>query len=94
MINKEILNLRKKLDRLDNSMLKIIKKRSLLVDQVLKNKRFKKDIIDKKRILVILNNINKKSKRLKIDPKITRKIWLSMIRAFIDYEFRNFKKKK
>ena len=92
MINKEILNLRKKLDKLDNSMLKIIKKRSLLVDQVLKNKRFKKDIIDKKRILVILNNINKKSKRLKIDPKITRKIWLSMIRAFIDYEFRNFKK--
>ena len=92
MINKEILNLRKKLDKLDNSMLKIIKKRSLLVDQVLKNKRFKKDIIDKKRILVILNNINKKSKRLKIDPKITKKIWLSMIRAFIDYEFRNFKK--
>ena len=29
----------------------------------------------------------------KIDPKITRKIWHSMIRAFIDYEYRNFKKK-
>ena len=28
-----------------------------------------------------------------IDTKITNKIWKSMISAFIDYEFRNFKKK-
>ena len=29
----------------------------------------------------------------KIDTKITYKIWRSMIKAFIDYEFLNFKKK-
>ena len=56
------------------------------------NKKFKKDIVDKKRISVILRNIASKSKKKKIDPKITNRIWKSMIRAFIDYEFRNFKK--
>tara|TARA_B100001029_G_C15057697_1_gene455736 strand:+ start:1423 stop:1701 length:279 start_codon:yes stop_codon:yes gene_type:complete len=92
MTNKKILKLRKKLDKLDNLMLSLIKKRSLLVDQVLKNKTFKKDIVDKKRISIILRNISRKSKEKNIDPKITRKIWYSMIRAFIEYEFRNFKK--
>ena len=93
MINKDILIIRKKLDKLDNAFLKLIKKRSLLVNEVLKNKKFKKDVIDKKRISVILKNIKKKSLAKKIDPKITKKIWLAMIKAYIDYEFRNFKKK-
>ncbi len=93
MINKNILKIRKKLDILDNKLLQIIQKRTKLVDSVLKNKKYKKDIVDKKRISVILKNIAQKSKRKKIDPKITNKIWKSMIGAFIDYEFRNFKKK-
>ena len=93
MLNKNIINIRKQLDKLDNSLLEIIKKRTKLVDLVIKNKEFKKDIIDKKRIKLILKNISKKSKTKNIDPKITQKIWTSMIRAFIDYEFRNFKKK-
>ena len=93
MVNKNIINVRKKLDKLDNSLLSIIKRRTKLVDIVIKNKKFKKDIIDKKRISVVLKNISKKSRKQKIDPKITQKIWKSMINAFIDYEFRNFKKK-
>ncbi len=93
MVNKNILNIRKKLDKLDDSFIKLLKKRTLLVNQVLKNKRFKKDIIDKKRISVILRNISYKSKKKGIDPTITKKIWKSMIRAYIDYEFKNFKKK-
>ena len=93
MINKNILKIRKKLDILDNHLLKLIKQRSILVDLVIKNKTYKKDIIDRKRIKVILSTINKKSKALKIDPLITKKIWKSMINAFISYEFRNFKKK-
>ena len=93
MVNKNIINVRKKLDKLDNSLLSIIKRRTKLVDIVIKNKKFKKDIIDKKRISVVLKNISKKSKKQKIDPKITQKIWKSMINAFIDYEFRNFRKK-
>jgi len=91
MVNKNILRIRKELDKLDNKLLDIIKKRSNLVDLVIKNKKFKKDIIDRKRISTILNKIKKKSKRKKIDHKVTNKIWKSMIKAFIDYEFRNFK---
>ncbi len=93
MNKKNILKIRKQLDKLDNSFLGLIKKRTQLVDLVVKNKEFKKDIVDKKRIRVILKNIRKKSIKKKIDPLITNKIWNSMIKAFIDYEYRNFKKK-
>ena len=93
MVNKNIIKIRKELDKLDNSLLNIIKKRTNLVDLVIKNKKFKKDIVDKKRISIILKNILIKSRNRKIDPIITKKIWKSMIKAFIDYEYRNFKKK-
>ena len=93
MVNKNIINIRKKLDKLDNQFLNIIKKRTFLVDQVLKNKKFKKDIVDKKRIKIIIKNIVKKSIKKKIDPKITKKIWKTIIRSYIEYEYRNFKKK-
>jgi len=93
MINKNILKVRKELDKLDNKLLDILKKRTKLVDIVIKNKKYKKDIVDKKRISVILKNILIKSKKKKIDPKITLRIWKSMINAFIDYEYRNFRKK-
>ena len=92
MINKNIVKIRKKLDKLDNEFLKLIKIRTLLVNQVLKNKKYKKDIIDKKRISVILKNIRTKSLKRNIDPKITNKIWSNMIKAYINYEYRNFKK--
>ena len=92
MVNKNIIKIRKKLDKLDNLFLDLIKKRTKLVDEVLINKKFKKDIVDKKRIKIILNGIKKKSKRKNIDYQITRRIWISMIRAYIDYEYRKFKK--
>jgi chorismate mutase len=93
-INKKKLDLiRVKLDRLDNELLKIIKKRSNLVNEVLKVKVYKKEIIDQKRISCILKKIKKKSIQSNIDPKITNRIWKSMIWSFIDYEKRNFKKK-
>ena len=92
MVNQKIIKIRKKLDNLDDKLLNIIKKRTILVNQILKNKKFKKEIIDKKRIKIILKNIKKKSRKRKIDPLITKKIWITMIRTFIDYEYRNFKK--
>ena len=92
--NKKKLNLlRVKLDRLDNNLLKLIKKRSSLVNKVLKVKTHKKEIIEQKRINFILKKIKKKSIQSNIDPKITNRIWKNMIWSFIDYEKRNFKKK-
>ncbi len=93
-INKKQLNLlRVKLDKLDNELLKLIKKRSNLVNEVLKVKVYKNQIIDQKRINFILKLIRKKSIQMKIDPKITNRIWKNMIWSFIDYEKRNFRKK-
>ena len=62
MLNKNILKIRKQLDKLDNKLLYLIKQRTKLVDLVIKNKRFKKDIIDRKRISIILKNISKNNK--------------------------------
>ena len=92
--NRKKLNaLRKRLDILDNKLLSLISIRSNIVKDVLKLKNYKSEIVDKKRIAKILNNIKKKSLKKKIDPKITNRIWKNMIFAYIDYERRNFKKK-
>ena len=85
--------IRLQLDKLDNILIKIIKKRTNLVKKVLALKEKKNQIVDNKRIKTILNNIKKKSLRNNIDPKITHKIWKNMISAYIDFERRNFKKK-
>ena len=90
---KKLNKIRSKLDKLDNSLIKLIKKRTALVKDVLKLKEYKNEIVDKKRIYKILNNIKKKSIQNKIDPKITKRIWINMIYAYIDFEKRNFKKK-
>ena len=92
--NKQKLEvIRTKLDKLDNNLLTLIKNRTILVKEVLKLKEFKKEIVDKKRINFILDKIKGKSKKLKIDPKITNRIWKNMIWTYIDFEKRNFKKK-
>ena len=90
---KKLERIRLQLDKLDNSLIKIIKKRTNLVKKVLKLKEKKNQIIDNKRIKIILKNVRKKSISNKIDPKITNRIWKNMIWSYIDYERRNFKKK-
>ena len=85
--------IRFKLDKLDNKLLSLVKHRTKLVDEVLKIKEFKKEIVDKKRINIILKKIKAKSIKQGINPKITNRIWKNMIWSYIDYERRNFKKK-
>ena len=91
---KKLLILRRKLDLVDNKLLNLLKIRSRYVKNVLSLKEFKKEIIDKKRIKIILSNIKSKSIKKGIDPKISQRIWKNMIYAFIDYEYRNFKNKR
>ena len=90
---KKLSKIRSELDKLDNSLIRIIKKRTSLVKKVLELKERKNQIVDQKRIKVILNNIKKKSLQNNIDPKITNRIWKNMIMSYIDFERRNFKKK-
>ena len=89
---RKLKNLRNQLDKLDNSFIKLIKKRTIIVKKVLKLKDFKNQIVDKKRINAILKNIKIKSTKNNIDFRITKRIWVNMIWSFIDYEKRNFKK--
>ena len=92
--NKKKLNiLRNKLDKIDNRLIDIIKIRTNLVTEVVKLKDYKNQIIDKKRISIILKKIKRKSNSKKIDPKITNRIWKNMIWSYINYERKIFKKK-
>ena len=93
MKNLKLKLIRQKIDKLDDKLLNLIKIRTNLVTGVLKQKRYKNQIIDKARIKEVLSLIKNKSISRKIDPKITKKIWKNIIRAYIDFEKRNFKKK-
>jgi len=93
MKNLKLKLIRQKIDKLDDKLLNLIKIRSNLVTGVLKQKRYKNQIVDIARIKEILTLIKKKSISRKIDPKLTKKIWKNIVKAYIDFEKRNFKKK-
>ena len=93
-MNKKKLQIaRNKIDQLDKEILYLIKKRTAIVKYMLSLKGFKKQIVDHKRINEILNKIKNKSIKNGIDPKITSRIWKSMIWSYVDFQRRNFKKK-
>ena len=93
-MNKNKLRLaRNKVDQLDQKIFNLIKKRTQIVKYMLNLKRYKNQIVDHKRINTILKNVRNKSIKNGIDPKITRRIWTSMIWGFVDFQRKNFKKK-
>ena len=91
---KKLIILRKKLDSVDDKILNLLKIRLNYVKNVLSLKEYKKEIIDKNRINIILKKIKLKSLKKKIDPKISYRIWKNMIYAFIQYEYKNFRTRK
>jgi len=93
MDKKKLQIARNKIDQLDKEILYLIKKRTAIVKYMLSLKGFKKQIVDHKRINEILNKIRNKSIKNRIDPKITSRIWKSMIWSYVDFQRRNFKKK-
>ena len=93
MNKKKLRKARNKIDQLDNSIFSLIKKRTHMVNYMLGLKQFKNQIVDRKRINTILKNIRKKSLQHGIDPKITSRIWKTMIWSYITYQRKNFKKK-
>ena len=93
-MNKKKLKIaRKKVDQLDKKIFNLIKKRTQIVKYMLSLKKFKKEIIDHRRISEILKNVRNKSIKDGIDPKITRRIWTSIIWGFVDFQRKNFRKK-
>ena len=93
-MNKKKMNIaRNKVDQLDQKIFNLIKKRTQIVKYMLNLKRYKNQIVDHKRINTILKNVRNKSIKNGIDPKITQRIWTSMIWGFVDFQIKNFKKK-
>ena len=93
-MNKKKLQIaRNKIDQLDKEIFYLIKKRTTIVKYMLSLKGFKSQIVDHKRIKEILKKIKNKSIKNRIDPKITSRIWKSLIWSYIDFQKRNFKKK-
>ena len=93
MNKKKLILARKRIDRLDNKIFNLIKKRTKIVQYMMNIKNLKKQIVDHKRINEIFKNIKKKSIKNNIDPRITSQIWKSMIWAYVKYQRRNFKRK-
>ena len=93
MDKKKLRIARNKIDQLDSSIFNLIKKRTKIVKYMLSLKQFKNQIVDQKRINTILKNVRNKSIKNRIDPKITRRIWTSMIWGFVDFQRKNFRKK-
>ena len=92
MSKNKLKSARKKIDQIDNKIFLQIKKRTQIVSHMMKLKRKKNEIVDYKRINEILKKIRKKSLRNKIDPKITNRIWKSMIWGYVHFQRKNFKK--
>ena len=93
MNKKKLILARKRIDRLDNKIFNLIKKRTKIVQHMMNIKNLKKQIVDHKRINEIFKKIKKKSIKNNIDPRITSQIWKSMIWAYVKYQRRNFKRK-
>ena len=93
MNKKRLKDARKKIDQIDSKIFYLIKDRTQIVKYMLSLKKYKKQIVDHSRINQILKNIKKKSIKNNIDPKITRRIWKSLIWSYVDFQRRNFKKK-
>ena len=93
-MNKKKLKIaRKKVDQLDEKIFDLIKKRTQIVKYMLSLKKYKNQIVDHKRINIILKNVRNKSIKDGIDPKITRRIWTSIIWGFVEFQRKNFRKK-
>ena len=93
MNKKKLQKARNKIDQLDKEIFYLIKKRTTIVKYMLSLKGFKSQIVDHKRIKEILKKIKNKSIKNRVDPKITSRIWKSIIWSYVDFQRRNFKNK-
>ena len=93
MDRKKLIKARKDIDKVDKNIFNLIKKRTKIVNHMLSLKKQRNQIVDKKRINSILKKIKNRSIKNKIDPKITTRIWKSIIWSYVDYQRKNFKKK-
>ncbi len=88
----QIREVRKRIDKVDSKILPLMVKRSKLVNEALNLKTKKSEIVDIKRINQIKRKISNQAKKLGANPKLISNIWVSIIKNFIEFERKNFKK--
>jgi len=91
---KNLKEVRKNIDNVDTRLVKLIAEREFYVKEALKFKISKKQIIDKKRINIVLKRIKNLSKKYKVSSLIVERIWKLMIKNFIILENKLFKTPK
>ena len=91
---KNLKEVRKSIDKVDDFLVKLIAEREFYAKEALKFKKSKKQIIDKKRIKIVLLRVKNLSKKHKVSSLITERIWKLMIKNFIILENKLFKKPK
>ena len=84
--------IRKRIDKVDSKLIPLMVRRSKLVNKALELKTKKSEIVDVRRINQIKDKVIKQTKKLGGNPKLISEIWLSIIKNFIDFERKNFKK--
>ena len=92
-MNRRLKKERKKIDKIDQQIFQLIKRRTIVVKKMLTLKKYRREIVDHKRNNEILLTLKRKSIQNKIDPKITKRIWKSIIYSYVDFQRRNFKNK-
>ena len=92
--NQKLNKARIEIDKIDAKLLPLIVKRSKMVNMALESKTKKSQIIHQKRIKSILTRVGRAAKLKSANPTLIKSIWKSMIWNFIDYEKKEFKKKK
>ena len=93
MNKKKLIKARIDIDKVDKRIFNLIKRRTKIVRYMLNLKKYKKEIVDHKRINIILSKIRRDSIKNNIDPKITSRIWKSMIWSYVNFQRKNFKRK-
>jgi len=91
---KNLNEVRKSIDNIDTRLVKLIAEREFNARQAVKFKTNKKQIIDRKRINIVLKRINSLSKKYKVNSLTVERIWKLMIKNFIILENRLFRKPK
>ena len=93
MNKKKLKVARNKVDQIDNKIFDLIRKRTEIIKFVLSLKKYRKQIVDHKRINDILKKIKNKSVKYGIDSKLTLRIWKSIIWSYVEFQRKKFKKK-
>lgn len=82
--------IREKIDIIDKEIVSLLVKRGGYVQQAVKFKNDYSNIVDKKRISEIIENVTRYSKDLNFDSSVIEKIYLYLIQVFIQFEKKTF----